>query len=260
MVSYLINSFSNIAVMYADTNNYYGGGYYGGGYYYGFDPSYILVVIGMILCAIASMGVKSTFNKYEKVRSASGMTGAQAAQKILTIAGITDVRIERVHGELTDHYDPRNKVLRLSDSTYSSASVAAIGVAAHECGHAVQHNVSYGPLVLRSTIVPIANVSSKLAMPVILLGLILGLSKILIPLGIVLFSVGVFFQIITLPVEFNASKRAVAILRDNYILSDNELVGTKKVLTAAAMTYLASAFAIVLQLIRLILLSRRNDD
>lgn len=237
----------------------YGYGYYP--YYYGFDSTYILVIIAAIFSTIASAKVNSTFNKYAKVRSMAGFTGAEAAQKILQSAGIHDVRIERVSGNLTDHYDPKSKVLRLSDSTYGSASVAAVGVAAHECGHAIQHQVGYGPLKLRSTLVPAANLGSKLGIPIILIGVLLGSNYFLIQLGIWVFSLAVFFQLVTLPVEFNASNRAVRILDERGLLRQEELGMCKKVLSAAALTYVAAAASSIISLLRLVLLyGRRRDD
>ena len=234
-------------------------GYYG--YYYGFDWTYILVLIGAVLSLLASARVNSTFNKYKKIRSASGMTGAEAAERILHQNGIYDVGIEHVGGNLTDHYDPRAKVLRLSDATYASTSVAAIGVAAHECGHALQHKEEYGPLKLRTAIVPAANIGSRLGIPIIILGVILGSNSLLINIGIWVFSLAVLFQLITLPVEFNASSRALAAVEQYGILGSNEVVHTKKVLSAAAMTYVAAAAASILQLLRLVLLfGRRSDD
>ena len=174
-----------------------------------FDPTYLLVIVGVLLCMLASARVRTTYAKYERVRNHSGMTGRDAAERILRGAGIFDVRIERVSGHLTDHYDPRNKVLRLSDSTYSSASVAAVGVAAHECGHAIQHAVGYAPLNIRSALVPVANFGSTIAWPLIVLGLFISgnSSSLLIQIGILAFSLSVLFQIVTLPVEFNASGR-----------------------------------------------------
>ena len=234
-------------------------GYYG--YYYGFDWTYILVLIGAVLSLLASARVNSTFNKYKKIRSASGMTGAEAAERILHQNGIYDVGIEHVGGNLTDHYDPRAKVLRLSDATYASTSVAAIGVAAHECGHALQHKEEYGPLKLRTAIVPAANIGSRLGIPIIILGVILGSNSLLINIGIWVFSLAVLFQLVTLPVEFNASSRALAAVEQYGILGSNEVVHTKKVLSAAAMTYVAAAAASILQLLRLVLLfGRRSDD
>ena len=229
------------------------------GWYY--DPTFILVFAGLILTLIASAGVKSTFSRYSRVRCMAGYTGAQAAQEVLRISGIYDVRIERVAGELTDHYDPRAKVLRLSDSTYGSNSVAAVCVAAHECGHAIQHQNSYFPLTLRTAIVPAANLGSTLAWPLILIGLFFTryTGAVLINLGIICFSFAVIFQLVTLPVEFNASARALRILGEQGILSDSELPYTKKVLKAAALTYVASAAAAILQLLRLVLLFGGRD-
>lgn len=233
--------------------------------FYGFyfDPTYILVIIGAVICLIASARVKSTFRKYDKVRSMSGMTGAQAAERILQSAGIRDVRIEHISGELSDHYDPRNKVLRLSDSTYGSASVAAVGVAAHECGHAIQHQKNYAPLSMRSAIVPVANIGSTLAWPLIIIGMFItsNTGLLLINIGILCFSLAVLFQLVTLPVEFNASSRALRILGDTGILGSEELVKTRKVLRAAALTYVAGAAASILQLLRLLFLTGgRRDD
>ena len=231
--------------------------YYGRGGYYGFDGTYLLVVIGLILSLAASAVVKSTFSKYARVRSMSGLTGAQAAERVLHSCGIYDVSIEHVSGELTDHYDPRSRTLRLSTSTYGSNSVAAICVAAHECGHAVQHQTGYGPLGLRSTLVPAANLGSSLAWPVFVAGLIASLQPLLYA-GIILFLAAVLFQLVTLPVEFNASSRALKILRENGIMPEEELREGRKVLNAAAMTYVASLAASVLQLIRLIILAGGN--
>jgi hypothetical protein len=232
-------------------------------YYYGwFDPTYFLVIIGAVICMIASARVNSTYNKYSRYRSMSGMTGAQAAERILRSAGIYDVTVRHVSGRLTDHYDPRNKTLNLSDSVYGSASVAAVGVAAHECGHAIQHQKNYAPLTIRGAIVPVANFGSMLAWPLIILGLIFGSGGFLVNLGILFFSFAVLFQLVTLPVEFNASRRAVNILGETGILGQEELGCTKKVLKAAALTYVASAAAAILQLLRLILLfgGRNNRD
>lgn len=231
---------------------------YGYGFFY--DPTYILVIIGIVITLAASTKVKSTFAKYSKVRSMSGMTGADAAKRILNSAGIYDVRIERIHGNLTDHYDPRSKVLRLSDSVYGASSVAAIGVAAHECGHAIQDQKDYSPLKIRASLVPVANIGSTLAWPVILIGMFIGAFDTLVPLGIILFSAAVLFQIVTLPVEFNASSRAVAILDSTGILGSEEIRYTKKVLSAAALTYVASAAAAILQLLRLVLIFGGGRD
>lgn len=224
------------------------------------DSTYILVIIGALLCMAASWQVSATYAKYKKVYSASGATAEQAASIILQSAGIHDVRIERISGDLTDHYSPTEKVLRLSDTVYGSHSVAAIGVAAHECGHAIQHDKGYVPLTVRSAIVPIVNIGSNLSWPVIFLGLILGAAGLL-NFGIILFSLVVIFQLVTLPVEFDASGRAIRILRDRGILAPNELSGAKKVLTAAAMTYVASMVSSILQLLRLVILfGGRRDD
>lgn len=233
---------------------------YGFGFYR-FDGTYILIVIGMVLSMLASSRVKTTFAKYQRVRSMSGMTGAEAAQRILRQSGIYDVRVERVSGSLTDHYDPRSKVLRLSDSVYGSSSVAAVGVAAHECGHAVQHEKGYVPLSIRSALVPVANFGANLAWPVFLMGLIFSIGPLL-DIGILLFLAAVLFQLVTLPVEFNASSRALRLLESNGILYGEEIRDTRKVLSAAALTYVASLAASVLQLLRLIILAggrRRND-
>ena len=229
-----------------------------------FDETYILIIIGMVLCLLASAMVKSTYAKYEKMRTLSGITGKEAAELILRREGIYDVSVEHVHGKLSDHYDPRSKVVRLSDSTYSSASVAAVGVAAHECGHALQHAKGYVPLQLRSTLVPVANIGSKIAWPLILIGFFIqsSSSNLFIQLGIIAFTAAVLFQVVTLPVEFNASSRAMGILKNEGILQSGELKYAKKVLNAAALTYVAAAAASMLQLLRIILLAkgrRRND-
>ncbi len=237
-------------------------GYYGYPFIYGFDRTYILVLIAAIFSIWASARVNSTYNKYAKVRSMQGLTGAEAAQKILYYAGLGNIRVEHVSGNLTDHYDPKSKVLRLSDSTYSSASVAAIGVAAHECGHAIQDAEGYSPLKLRSTLVPVASLGSRLGIPIILVGILLGSNYALVQIGIWAFSLAVLFQLVTLPVEFNASNRAIKILDSRGILGQEELGMCRKVLSAAAMTYVAAAASSVLQLLRLVLLfgGRRRDD
>ena len=231
-------------------------------FFYYYDPTYILVLIGAVLSLWASATVKSTYNKYSRVYSYSGLTGAQAAAQILRQAGIYDVRIEHVSGNLTDHYDPKARVLRLSDSVYGSNSVAAIGVAAHECGHAIQDQEDYVPLRFRSAFVPVANLGTQVAFPILLLGVFLGSSHFLIQVGLLCFFFGVLFQLITLPVEFNASGRAVRILRETGMMSDDELSKTKKVPSAAAMTYVAAAAASILSMLRLIILfggNRRRD-
>lgn len=233
--------------------------YFGG--YHGtyFDHTYWLVIIGAILCIFAQLRVSSTFSKYSKVRSRSGMTGAQAAQRILQLSGINDVSIEHIKGNLTDHYDPSAKVLRLSDSTYSSTSVAAIGVAAHECGHAVQHFKDYSPLKIRTALVPAANIGSRLGIPIILIGILLGSNQLLIQIGIWVFALAVLFQIVTLPVEFNASSRALNMLGSYGMMENDETSGCRKVLSAAALTYVAAAASSILQLLRLILLFGNNN-
>ncbi len=231
-------------------------GYYG----YYFDPTYMLVLIGAVLCHYAQMRVNSTYSKYAKVRSRTGMTGAQAAQKILGMSGIFDVRIEHVGGRLTDHYDPAHKVLRLSDAVYGSTSIAAIGVAAHECGHAVQHQREYGPLKIRSALVPAANIGSRAGIPLIILGAVLGMNQMLIQIGIWVFALAVLFQVVTLPVEFNASGRALAMLGDYGMMERDEVSGCRKVLHAAALTYVAAAASAILQLLRLVLLFGRRDN
>lgn len=231
-------------------------GYYG---YYFYDATYLLVILGAVLSMIASAQVNGTFNRYSRVRSMSGMTGAQTARRILDQNGLYNVKVEHINGNLTDHYDPRSKVLRLSDATYSAASVAAVGVAAHECGHAVQDNEGYEPLRIRSKMAPAANFGSRFGLPIFMMGLIFGMNEILMQIGIWVFLLAVLFQLITLPVEFDASRRALAMLTDYGILGTQEVEGSRKVLKAAAMTYVAAAAAAVLNLLRLILISRRND-
>lgn len=221
-----------------------------------FDWTYLLVIVGIVLSMIASSRVKNTFEQYSKVYAVRGMTGAQAAQYILRQEGITDVTIGRIAGNLTDHYDPRSKTLRLSDTVYGSTSVSAISVAAHECGHAVQDARGYLPLALRTAIVPIANFGGHLSWPLVILGIILGGIPILIKVGVLLFAAVVAFHLITLPVEFNASSRALKGLEASGILQGEENTFARKVLGAAAMTYVASAAAMSLQFLRLLLLTR----
>ena len=228
-------------------------------FFYYYDPTYILVLIGVVISLWASAKVNSTYQKYSRTRSYSGLTGAEAARRILNSAGIYDVTVEHVRGNLTDHYDPRARVLRLSDSVYGSSSVAAIGVAAHECGHAIQDEESYAPLRIRSALVPVANLGTKAAIPIIILGLFFGSSYTLIQIGLLCFALGTLFQIVTLPVEFNASARAVRILGDSHMLMEEELQQTRKVLSAAALTYVAAALASVLSLLRLFLLFGGRD-
>lgn len=239
----------------------YGGlGGYGMGYGY-LDPTMILVMIGAALSMWASSRVNSTFQRYAQVRSMTGMTGAEAAKKLLNSQGIFDVTVRPIQGQLTDHYDPRTKTVNLSEAVYGQTSIAAVGVAAHECGHAIQDNVGYVPLKLRAAFVPVANLGSKLSWPLILIGLVLSMTPF-IEIGIWMFVLAVLFQVITLPVEFNASARAVKLLDQVGILQGQEVDGTKKVLGAAALTYVAAVAASLLQLLRLVILfggRRRND-
>ncbi len=234
-------------------------GYYGYGYYY--DPMYILIIISCIIAFIAQIKVKSTFNKYSKVASSRGMTGAMVAEQLLRSQGIYDVSIQRVSGSLSDNYNPGNKTLNLSDSVYNSTSVAAIGVAAHETGHAIQHATGYGPLSFRTALFPVANIGSRLSWVFIILGLIFGSTNILVDIGILMFSLAVLFQLVTLPVEFNASARALQLLESQGYLYADENRQARKVLSAAAMTYVAAAATAILQLLRLIYLfgGRRRD-
>ncbi|QQO10245.1 zinc metallopeptidase [Breznakiella homolactica] len=224
------------------------------------DPLYIILVVPtLILSLVAQVLVKSTFSKYSHVQSSKHITGRDAAALLMQVNKIGDVKIEGVRGSLTDHYDPSAKVLRLSEPVYDQTSIAAIGVAAHETGHAIQHAVSYGPLKLRSALVPVANIGSSFGPWLAILGLILSF-PVLFDLGIILFSAAVLFYVVTLPVEFNASSRAIQILRSNNVLTEEELGGVKKVLTAAALTYVASALTAIANLVRFILLrgSRRR--
>ena len=237
-----------------------GYGMYGYGYGYRLDPTIFLVLIGVLLSLWAQIRVNSTFARYSRVRCFSGMTGAEAARRLLNAQGIYDVTVQPVSGKLTDHYDPRTKVVKLSESVYNATSVAAIGVAAHECGHAMQHNEGYGPLRFRSALVPVANFGSQLSWPMILLGILFGgLGSPLVQVGILMFSLAVLFQLVTLPVEFNASSRAVRLLDSQGILSGEEVDGTRKVLKAAALTYVAAAAGSVLQLLRLVILFGGRD-
>ncbi len=233
-------------------------------FYYYYDWTYILVLIGVLICLAASARVKQVFAKYSRVQSRLRLTGKEAAEEILRRNGIYDVQVIHIPGNLTDHYNPGNKTLGLSDSVYQSSSVAAVGVAAHECGHAVQHARGYAPLAIRGALVPVANFGSALAWPLILIGLLITgeTSVFLINLGILLFSAAVLFQLITLPVEFNASRRAVDVLGASGMLYPDELSSVKKVLGAAALTYVAGAASAILQLLRLLILTggrRRND-
>ncbi len=233
-------------------------------YYYFNDPTFIFIIIGAVISLLASARVRSTFNKYSRVSSYSGLTGASAAEMILRNAGIRDVRVTHIHGNLNDHYDPRNKTLALSDSVYQSNSIAAIGVAAHECGHAIQHAHGYAPLAIRNVIVPVANFGTRISWLLIIAGLFFNssASNTLILAGIIAFSTGVAFQLLTLPVEFNASSRAIQILRDSNMLRGDEVGQARKVLSAAALTYVAGAIASMLQLLRLLIIfgGRRRDN
>ena len=236
-------------------------------YSYGFDWTYIVLVLPCIIFSMwASSSVNNTFKRYAKKFSSRRITGAQAAQRVLSHNGVSGVRIERVSGNLTDHYDPRTNVIRLSDSVYDSTSVAAIGVAAHEAGHAVQYARHYAPIHFRAAIIPITNIGSKLAMPLILLGVVLNflgsISTGLIYLGIAAFALSLLFQVVTLPVEFNASRRAMRAISDAEILTADEQRGARKTLTAAAMTYVAATAVSLAQLLRLLVLfsGRRRDD
>lgn len=236
-------------------------------YYYGFDLTYVILVLPcMILALWASANVNSTFKKYSQVHSIRRITGADAAQRVLAANGVTGVRIERINGNLTDHFDPRTNVIRLSNDVYSGTSTAAIGVACHEAGHAVQYAKHYAPMKLRAVIIPATNLGSKLAMPLILLGILLSafyqMSYTLVYIGIACFGLSLVFQLVTLPVEFNASRRAMQAISDANILTDEEQRGARKTLTAAALTYVAATAVALMQLLRLILLfgGRRRDD
>lgn len=225
---------------------------------YPLDSTILWLIPAIIFSMIASSLVKSTFKKYSKIAASRGMTGSDVAQRILQRNGVNQVRIERVRGSMTDHFDPRSNVLRLSETVHSSNSIAALGVAAHEAGHAIQHNDGYAPIKVRNAIVPVVNFGSKLAFPLILIGLFANFG-FLIYVGIVAYTGAVAFQLITLPVEFDASKRAIEVLEDGAYLTDEEMGGARKVLRAAAMTYVAAALAAVLQLLRLLSLARRRN-
>ena len=235
--------------------------------YYGFDWTYIVLVLPCVLLSLwASSNVNSTFNRYSKQLSARQITGAEAARRVLAANGVYGVRIDRVSGNLTDHFDPKTNVIRLSDSVYDNTSTAAIGVAAHEAGHAVQYAQSYGPIKLRAAIIPVTNIGSKLAMPLILIGLLLtfaeDFSYFFVYLGIACFGLSLVFQLVTLPVEFNASRRAMVALEEGGILTPDEQKGARKTLTAAALTYVAATATALAQLLRLILIfgGRRRRD
>lgn len=232
-------------------------------FYYYWDPTYILVLIGVLICGAASMIVNSTMNKYRRVGNSRGITGGEAARRILDSEGLYQVKVECLRSSQGDHYDPRTNTVRLSYENFNEATVTAVGVAAHECGHAIQHAKQYVPLTVRSAIVPAANICSNLGFPIIILGVILSWNQLLIQIGLIAFSVGVIFQLVTLPVEFNASTRAVAKVDQYGLLTSEEKTGCKKVLTAAAFTYVAAALSMILQFLRLLILfggNRRRSD
>lgn len=228
--------------------------------YFYFDYYYLILVVPALLLAIwAQVQVKTTYRKYSRVPNSRGMTGAYAAQAVLNFYGITDVRIERVSGNLTDHYDPRSKVIRLSDGVYNSSTVAAIGIACHEAGHAAQHAENYAPIKIRNAIIPVCNIGSTIGIPLALIGWIFSFS-ILIYVGLGLYAAVFIFQVATLPVEFNASRRALKVIDETQLLRDDEIGGAKKVLAAAAMTYVASMMVALANLLRLLLrFSNRRD-
>ena len=230
-------------------------------YYYGFDWTYLVLVLPCVILSLwASSSVNSTFKRYSTVLSIRRITGAQAAQRVLSGNGVTNVRIERIAGNLTDHYDPRTNVIRLSDSVYNSTSVAAIGVACHEAGHAVQYAQNYAPIKLRAAIIPACNFGSMLSMPLFLIGLLLVIEPLL-GFGIIAYSLTALFQLITLPVEFNASRRAMNILSDSGRFSDEQLRASRRVLSAAALTYVAALATSLLSILRLIVIvNGRNRD
>ena len=233
-------------------------------YYYGFDWTYLALVLPCLILSLwASSNVNSTFRKYSKQYSLRRLTGAEAAQRVLSANGVRDVRIEHVSGNLTDHYDPKSNVIRLSDQVYSNTSTAAIGVACHEAGHAVQYAEGYAPIKLRAAIIPVTNIGSRMALPLILLGLLFSsFGDTLIYLGIGCFSLSLVFQLVTLPVEFNASRRALQAIESGNLLTEEEQKGARKTLTAAALTYVAATAVSLAQLMRLLALfggRRRND-
>ena len=232
-------------------------------FFYGFDWTYLVFIVPcIIITLICQVKVQSTFSKYSKIRNSRNITGAQAAEYVLRQNGVTGVRIEHVAGSMTDHFDPRTNVIRLSDTVYNSNSVAAVGVACHEAGHAVQHAVGYLPNKIRGIILPMAKIGSQLSWILILLGLVFTakVGFVLLYIGIVLFSLSVLFTIATLPVEFNASKRALECIRESDLLYGDEYTGAKRTLQAAAMTYVASALTAIMQLLRLIVIARSRRD
>ena len=226
-------------------------------FYYFFDPTMLIVLPALIFTIWAQINVNSTFEKYSKINVARRMTGYDSARRILDANGLYDVQIERIRGHLTDHYDPKANVIRLSESVYDSYSAAAIGVAAHEAGHAVQHAVGYSPIKIRQTIIPVTRIGSALAMPLFIIGIFMALPGLMYA-GIIFYSLAVLFQLVTLPVEFNASRRAMEALEGSGILSDDELLASRKVLTAAAMTYVAALATSLLSLLRLLLIANNR--
>lgn len=229
-------------------------------FYYGFDWTYLYLILPVMLIAMwAQFNVSSTFNKFSKVDSARGYTGEQAARKILDSHGLSHVGVEFISGHLNDHFDPRANVIRLSGSVHGSSSLAAIGVAAHEAGHAVQHAQGYAPIKIRNAFVPIANIGSGLSIPLFLLGMVFSWGPLMYA-GIILFGAVALFQLLTLPVEFNASARAVSVLANDHFVEGDEINGVKKVLNAAALTYVAALLTSLAQLLRLVILAKRRDD
>lgn len=228
------------------------------GFGWGFDPTYIILIPAILFAAFAQSKINSTFNTYLKVRNSNGYTGLQVARTILDNHGLQNISIELINGNLTDHYDPRKRILRLSNAVYNGNSLASVGVAAHECGHAVQHQEEYGPLTIRNTIAPVASIGSRLSWILVIAGFIFGWLQ-LIDLGILFFSVAVIFQLITLPVEYNASGRAITMLTEYNLVLADEIGPVKKVLSAAALTYLAATIVAVMQLVRLLLIRGRRD-
>ena len=227
------------------------------GYGYGLDPTMIILIPAILLSMWAQSRVQSTFNEYSRIAARGNVTADSVAKMLLTLYGMSNMPINRVSGSLTDHYDPRNRTLNLSESVYNSRSIASIGVAAHEVGHAIQHNEAYSPLIFRNSIVPVVNICSTASMPLFFLGLIMGIRP-LVTIGIMLFTGALVFHLVTLPVEINASSRALKLLEQTHTLAPDELAGAKKVLTAAAWTYIAAALMSLLQLIRLLMISRSS--
>ncbi len=224
-----------------------------------YDRTYVLILIGAVLTMLASAKINSTYRIYGNVRAKSGLTARDAAERILRMNGIYDVKIYRTRGHLTDHYIPSKKELYLSDTTYDSTSIAAIGVAAHECGHAIQHEVGYTPIVISQMLYPICSIGSNLGMPILILGMLFSIGP-LVKIGVLMFGLGVVISLVTLPIEYNASNRALRILDETGMLTTEELYGTKKVLRAAGLTYVASAAAAILSLLRMLILTRNERD